>query len=119
MEQLDNDDLGVGVLERGELTHDQLDDLVEILVPFYERARRGPDVDAFGEIEAIKFNTDENFVQTESYIGKLISRDRFEHIRDWTNRFFVERRGLFERRIRRWTDPRVPWRSPSRQHLLL
>ena len=100
MKQLDNDDLGVGVLERGELTHDQLDVLVEILVPFYEKARRGPDVDVFGEIKAIKFNTDENFVQTESYIGKLISRDRFEHIKNWTDRFFVEHKELFERRIR-------------------
>ena len=99
MTQLDNDDLGVGVLERGDLTHAKLDALVDILVPFYERARRGPEVDAFGEIAAIKFNTDENFVQTESYVGKLVSRDRFEHIRDWTNRFFVERKELFERRI--------------------
>ncbi|MCL1599468.1 MAG: hypothetical protein M3094_09805, partial [Actinomycetia bacterium] len=45
MEQLDNDRLGVGILERGELTSDKLDDLVEILEPFYENARRGPDVD--------------------------------------------------------------------------
>ena len=99
MKQLDGDHLGVGVLERGELTRDKLDDLVEILVPFYDNARRGPDVDTFGEIGAIKFNTDENFVQTDSYIGKLISRDRFEHIRRWTNQFFVEREELFERRI--------------------
>ena len=99
MEQLDGDLLGVGVLERGDLTRDTLDDLVEILVPFYRNARSGPDVDTFGEIKAIKFNTDENFVQTDSYIGKLISRDRFEHIKHWTNRFFVERAELFGRRI--------------------
>jgi aminoglycoside phosphotransferase family enzyme/predicted kinase len=99
MEQLDGDRLGVAVLERDELTHAMLDDLVEILVPFYRNARHGPDVDTFGEIAAIKFNTDENFVQTESYIGKLISRDRFEHIQQWTDRFFVEREELFGRRI--------------------
>jgi aminoglycoside phosphotransferase family enzyme/predicted kinase len=99
MEQLDGDHLGVGVLERGGLTRDMLDDLVEILVPFYEDARQGPDVDAFGEIAAIKFNTDENFAQTDNYIGKLISRDRFEHIQNWTNRFFAEHKELFERRI--------------------
>ncbi len=99
MKQLDGDQLGVGVLERGELTHDKLADLVDILVPFYRNARRGPDVDAYGEIEAIKFNTDENFVQTESYIGKLISRERFDHIREWTNRFFIEHEELFTRRI--------------------
>ena len=71
MEQLDGACLGVGVLERGDLNYQQLDDLVEILVPFYERARRGPDVEKYGEIEAIKFNTDENFAQTENYVGKF------------------------------------------------
>ena len=99
MKQLDNDHLGVGALERGELTGDKLDDLVETLVPFYRNARRGPDVEAFGEIDAIKFNTEENFAQTDNYIGKLISRDRFEYIQNWTNRFFVEHKDLFEHRV--------------------
>ena len=99
MEQLDDRRLGVGVVERGELTGEHLAALVEVLVPFYENARRGPDVDRFGEIDAIRFNTDENFVQTESYIGKLISRDRFEHIRDWTDRFYVDSEELFKQRI--------------------
>ena len=99
MEQLDDELLGVGVLERGHLTREMLDELVDILVPFYQGARRGSDVDAYGTIEAIKFNTDENFVQTESYIGKLISRDRFEHIQHWTDKFYVDRKDLFERRI--------------------
>ncbi len=99
MKQLDGDRLGVGVLERGELTADILDDLIDILVPFYRSARRGPDVDRFGEIDAIRFNTDENFVQTESYIGKLISRERFDDIQDWTNRFYTDHEELFERRI--------------------
>jgi aminoglycoside phosphotransferase family enzyme/predicted kinase len=99
MKQLDAAHLGVGVLERGELTSDKLDQLVDILVPFYRTARQGPDVDAFGEIDAIRINTDENFVQTESYVGKLVSRDRFEHIQNWTNQFFVNRQELFERRI--------------------
>jgi len=99
MEQLDNHELGVAVLERGDLTTGKIDDLIDVLVPFYRNARRGPDVDVFGEIKAIKVNTDENFGQTEGYVGKLISRDRFEHIRTWTNRFYVEHRELFERRI--------------------
>jgi predicted kinase len=99
MEQLDDELLGVGFLERGELSRDHLDRLVELLVPFYETARTGPGVDEYGEIEAVKYNTDENFVQTEAYVGKLVSRERFEHIRDWTNRFYVDQAQLFERRI--------------------
>ena len=32
-------------------------------------------------------------------MGKLISRERFEHIRDWTDAFYDERADLFARRI--------------------
>ena len=99
MRQLDQDLLGVRMLERGQLDEQNIEELVEILVPFYHRARTGAGVDAFGTIEAVKFNTDENFAQTEAYVGKLITRERFDHIRDWTNAVYAERQELFERRV--------------------
>ena len=99
MRQLDQRLLGVQMLERGQLTEKQIDQLVEVLVPFYEKARTGEGVDEFGTIEAVKFNTDENFAQTEAHVGKLITRDRFRHIRDWTNGVYDERQELFHRRV--------------------
>ena len=99
MQQLDRRRLGVAMLERGELTERHIDQLVQVLVPFYQGARTGEGVDEFGSIEAVRFNTDENFAQTEAYVGKLISRERFRHIRDWTNTVYEQRRELFERRI--------------------
>jgi aminoglycoside phosphotransferase family enzyme/predicted kinase len=99
MRELDEDLLGTGVLERGELTKAHMDALVDVLVPFYATAATGETIDDFGTVESVKFNTDENFSQTEAYVGKLISRDRFEHIRDWTNAFYEQRADLFERRI--------------------
>ena len=99
MRQLDQELLGVRMLERGELDEQNIDELVEILAPFYERARSGDGVDEFGTIQAVKFNTDENFAQTEAYAGKLISRDRFNYIRDWTNAIYEDRRELFEHRV--------------------
>jgi len=99
MRQLDQERLGVGMLERGELTEDHIDQLVQILVPFYRQARTGEGVDDFGTIEAVKFNTDENFAQTKAYVGKLITRERFRHIRDWTNSVYRERQVLFHRRV--------------------
>jgi len=76
-----------------------MDSLVEVLVPFYENAATGEGVDRYGEIEAVKFNTDENFSQTKAYVGKLVSTERFKHIRRWTNAFYEERADLFARRI--------------------
>ena len=99
MRQLDQERLGVRMLESGDLTEDHIDQLVQILVPFYRQARSGEGVDEFGTIEAVKFNTDENFAQTEGYVGKLITRERFRHIRDWTNSVYIDRQDLFRRRV--------------------
>ena len=99
MRQLDQELLGPRMLTRGELQPDMLDAVVDQLVPFYREARTGEGVDRFGEVEAIRFNTDENFNQTEEYVGKLLSRERFDHIRQWTDSFYAEHGPLFQRRI--------------------
>ena len=99
MRQLDERLLGTQVNARGELTAAHMDALVEVLVPFYDNAATGNGIDRYGEIEAVKFNTDENFNQTEAYVGKLLSRDRFDHIREWTDAFYEQRADLFQRRI--------------------
>ena len=99
MRQLDQARLGVRVIERGELTARHVDQLVEQLVPFYRRAPTGEGVDHWGTLEAMKVNTDENFAQTEAYVGKLISPARFAHVREFTERFYRERADLFTRRV--------------------
>lgn len=99
MREIDDRLLGTNVLARGELTTTHMDSLVDVLVPFYRQAATGDGIDVYGSVDAVRFNTDENFSQTEASVGKLISRDRFEHIRDWTNAFYDDHAGLFERRI--------------------
>ena len=99
MRQLDDELLGHRVLERGELDDARMDALVEVLVPFYRDAATGEGIDQYGTVEAVRFNTDENFSQTEAYVGKLLSHERFQHICDWTNSFFEDHAELFQRRI--------------------
>ena len=99
MRELDERLLGTQVNARGELTAHHMDALVDVLVPFYSNAATGEEVDRYGKIKSVKFNTDENFHQTESYVGKLVSRDRFDHIVDWTKTFFADHADLFRRRI--------------------
>jgi aminoglycoside phosphotransferase family enzyme/predicted kinase len=99
MNELDERLLGSEVLARGELSESHMDALVEVLVPFYQCAATGEGVDQYGTVEAVKFNTDENFSQTKAYSGKLLSAERYKHIRRWTNTFYEEHADLFERRI--------------------
>jgi uncharacterized protein len=99
MRQLDQRLLGEQMLARGELTRSHLDQLVEILVPFYATARAGPDVERHGTLAALRYNTDENFAQTASVVGKLIARPRYEHLREWTEDVYDARSELFRRRV--------------------
>ncbi|MGW8266795.1 MAG: phosphotransferase [Longimicrobiales bacterium] len=99
MRQLDQELLGPRVLETGRLTVARIDALVEVLVPFYEKARTGPEVSRWGRPEVFKFTTDENFEQTAGNVGEAISRSAYDLIRSFTDTFFETRRDLFERRI--------------------
>ena len=99
MNELDEQLLGSEVLARGELTEAHMDSLVDVLVPFYLNAATGEGIDQYGTVDAVKFNTDENFSQTKAYSGKLLSSERFKHIRRWTNSFYEDNGDLFERRI--------------------
>lgn len=56
--------------------------------------------DEFGKLEVMKFNTDENFMQTEKYIGVTISKEDYEFIKEKTNNFYEKYHELFEKRIR-------------------
>jgi len=99
MRQMDSRLMGLEVLKRGELGQEQIEALVEELVPFYRQAATGQGVDEFGGLETIRFNTDENFAQTADHVGVCLSEDRYGEIKDYTNNFMAERADLFERRI--------------------
>jgi len=98
MRQLEARLMGLEVLARGELGPGHIQGLVELLAPFYQRAATGPGVDEHGGLETVRFNTEENFQQTEAYVGLCLSRDRFEEIRDYTRRFLEENRDFLARR---------------------
>ncbi|MCP4204643.1 MAG: AAA family ATPase [bacterium] len=99
MRQLNVKRLGTEVIERGEISEGHIDALLELLVSFYRDARTGAGVDAYGALRAVRYNTDENFAQTADHVGKLVSRERYEHIREWTDRFYSEHAELFARRV--------------------
>jgi len=99
MRQMDNDRLGPEVLARGELDEAKIDSLIQVLVPFYDEARTGEGIDHYGTIESVKFNTDENFAQTQPFVGPAITERQFSETRDRTNSFFEGNEALFRRRI--------------------
>jgi hypothetical protein len=88
------------VFEGGELTGNHLKKIAGVLAEFHSNALRTPEIEQFGEPEAFKVNTDENFEQVEKYIAITIQQNEFEALKRWTNDFYRSNRTLFFKRIK-------------------
>jgi len=69
------------------------------LVDFHRRAETNATISTFGNLDTITQNTEENFTQTEKYIGNTISRDTYLNITNYTHAFITENTPLFHKRV--------------------
>jgi len=100
MKRLPNEMLMKPVFLRAELRGEHLQKIAKVLARFHLSARNSIDIDKFGEPEMFKVNTDENFAQTEKYIGTTIQKKDFDALKRWTENFYNSNRELFSRRIK-------------------
>ena len=88
------------LLPSGQVTLGMIARVAERLVNFHQEAETNQEIAAFGKLDVIRQNCDENFLQTERYVGLTILRAKYERIKDYTNGFIESDAGLFEKRIR-------------------
>jgi aminoglycoside phosphotransferase family enzyme len=87
------------VIKDGALSEAVLDKIVDILVPFYEKADCSDEIKDFGSSESVAVNVLENFEQTETFIGcQALSQTQFDKISAYANNF-LENIDLFAERI--------------------
>ena len=98
MAQLDAQGFLDARLAQGLATADDLDRVVEVLVPFYVGQAPSPAASAWGLPERLRISTDENSTQTERFVGDLISRPAFDALRATTDGFLRSHAPLFRRR---------------------
>jgi len=88
------------IIAAGQLTEATLDKLVEILVPFYEKAAGGAELADFGTPDAVGVNVLENFSQTKGFVGcASLSAAQFQRIDNYAQ-CFLERGELFGARLK-------------------
>jgi hypothetical protein len=100
MKQLPEERMMDALLLRDQVTPEMVTKVAERLVSFHQRAETNPEIAAFGGLDVIRHNCEENFGQTEKYVGLTIPRARYERIKDYTNDFIKTNAGLFEKRVR-------------------
>jgi aminoglycoside phosphotransferase family enzyme len=88
------------VADRGELTAEHLNRIIDRLVPFYQQAATGPRINKYGEPAIITYNHEENFSRIAPLVDAMLSRQSFAEIRHFARSFLNRKRALFLSRIK-------------------
>ena len=88
------------LLANNQVSSPMASSVAQKLVEFHQKAESNAIISAFGNLDTITQNTDENFTQTEKYIGNTISRKEYQHIKDYTDGFLKKNVPLFHKRIK-------------------
>ncbi len=87
------------LLANNQVSSEMVTRVAQKLTNFHQKAETNATISAFGSLDTITQNTDENFTQTEKYIGNIISWDEYQRIKDYTARFTSRNAPLFQKRI--------------------
>ncbi len=85
-----------------ELDAVSVDDIREIALAigeFHLHAERSREIDTYGSIEVIRRNWLENFSQVEPFLSRTLSTTDLHFMREWVERFLVEKGDLFAERV--------------------
>lgn len=99
MRKLDNRYFLPRLLKRNHVGSPELNRIVSALKKFYQEQEPTDAITGWGRIEKLKVSTNENFRQTEEFVGHTISRPAFEAIRRYTTKFYQCNASLFQERM--------------------
>lgn len=87
------------LLREGRVGDDVMDAIARLLYEFHQKAETGGEIDRLGSLETIMMNHDENFDQTEPFIGKTISAPAHAFMKACANKFMEDNEALFRHRV--------------------
>ena len=99
MHQFPQETLFSQMFERGELQEQQIAELGRVVARYHESAATSGYISSFGEASGVRTGFDENYKQTEKYIGIAQTQQQFNQTKDYTEKFFRDRTELFKSRI--------------------
>ena len=99
MKRIPEELMMLNLLKEGRVDRPMLEKVAGAIADFHEGAQRGDDIAAYGSPEIIKENIKENFLQTEKYIGKTVSREKYNVIKEYALSFIENNELLFKKRM--------------------
>lgn len=100
MKELPQDSLMSALLRQHKVSHGLIHSLAREIARFHRDARTSPQITREGSLEAVRFNWEENFVQTEGVRDVTISCETFDLIKQRVEDFITKREEDFRKRER-------------------
>ena len=100
MKRLPQERMMDALLPRSQVALEMVTRVAQKLVSFHQRAETNQSIAAFGRLASIRQNCDENFTQTQKYIGTSITDRQYQRIKDYSEGFIDDNPSLFGRRMR-------------------
>jgi aminoglycoside phosphotransferase family enzyme len=88
------------LLQDEQVTPDMLERVADKLTDFHRQAEITEQLATIGGLDTVAQNVEENFVQTEAYVGQTISPGQYEKLRDYSYAFLEENAALFAKRVK-------------------
>ncbi len=89
------------LLDQNQVTDEMAQQLGRLVGEFHLRAGTSPEIGRFGAAAAIAGVIDENFRQLEPYVGRTLSRQRWDRLRVYSQRFLEDQAQLLDRRAQK------------------
>jgi hypothetical protein len=87
------------MFERGQLNETQMEQLGQVVAKYHAVSTVNDYIRTFGEVSQVRQAFDENYEQTEKYIGGPQTQQWFEETKEYADNFFLERQELFATRM--------------------
>lgn len=98
MRRFPQEGLFSNLLKQRKLTEECLKDLGIVVARFHAQSKTNVYIRSFGKVEKIREGIEENYRQSEKYIGITQTKQQYEETKQFTDTFFSERQALFESR---------------------
>ena len=100
MRQLPSQSMMDVLLPQNQVSTPMVRRVAQKLADFHQKAESNTEISSYGSLKAILTNTEENFVQTQKYIGVSVSQEQYQSIKAYTDAFAEQNVPLFEKRMR-------------------
>ena len=87
------------LLGSNKVSAEMIANVAKKLADFHHEAETSAAISAFGSLDTITQNAEENFTQTEKYIGNTIPHNTYQRIKDYTDSFIRHNAPLFHQRV--------------------